>query len=142
MAHDPQKKAGVLADWAKGNCSYDSLATKYSVSKSTVKNWVEESKSAQNCTEIEPKLNRFMEALESFGVATMEMLTAQAELLSEKDYLRNKDTGDVIKHTEAIHTGLQRFVQLFRSVQPAQDYDALPASTDDALVPELVEEDR
>jgi hypothetical protein len=142
MAHDPQKKADVITDWVRGDHTYETLAKKHKVARSTVQTWVEEFKSVENRADIEPKFNRFMEALENFGVATMDMLTAQAELLSDKDYLRNKDTGDVIKHTEAIHTGLQRFVQLFRSVQPAQDYDALPASTDDALVPELVEEDR
>ena len=141
MAHDPQKKADVITDWLRGKDSYSTLSRRHGVPKTTIQEWIEAFQTDQNRSIVEPKFNRFMEALENFGVATMDMLTAQAELLSDKNYLINKDTSDVIKHTEAIHTGLQRFVQLFRSVQPTQDYDALPASTDDALVPELVEED-
>lgn len=142
MAVDPKKKAKVLAEWAKGGISERDLAAKHKVSKSTVDRWIGETKKGQNGAEVNPKVNRYMETLERFGCAAMEMNISHAELLTDQNYVRNQKPEDIIALSKHINAVVERFIQLHRPVPTANDYAALPsASGGEALVPELVEED-
>lgn len=54
----------------------------------------------------------FMAEFVRAGCAIMRMLTAQAELLADHEYLRQQTTKDVIAHTEALHSRLERLIRL------------------------------
>lgn len=141
MAHDPKKKAAVLADWAKGDCSYDSLAKKHKVAKTTIIGWVGESKNDQNRPGIEPKVSRYTTALEKFAESAMTMLTVQSELLSNPDYIRNRGTDEIVQHSSFIIGRLERFIQLHSSIEAPQQYEALPGGHSEVLVPEVLDEE-
>jgi len=141
MAHDPKLKAKVLKEWAVGDTTVRELEAKHGVPSSTIQEWID--KTGQNRTQDSPKLNRYMEALEEFGVATMKMLTAQAELYSDHNYLIKQSADDQIKQRESLLTGLERFIRLHRPLPTAGGYDALPerAGPGTVVIPELVDED-
>lgn len=140
---DPKLRAKVLKDWATGRYSLSDLQEKHGVLKGTISNWVNGTGSRQIKTPNEsdnPKFNRYMEALEKFGVATMEMLTSQAELLADPEYIRKRDTKEIIEHTKFISIGLERFIQLHRPLSvSAGNVSALPEHSE-TVIPELVEE--
>jgi transposase-like protein len=141
MAHDPKLKAKVLKEWALGKSTIRELEAKHGVPNSTIQEWIDET--GQNRADLSPKLNRYMESLEEFGCAAMKMLTSQAELYGEKEFLRVQPADDVIKQRESIMSQLERFVRLHRPVPNPGGHDALPERTvpGPVVIPELVEED-
>ena len=144
MAHDPKLKAKVLKEWATGQFGEKQLADKYGIGVGTVHRWInpktEQSGKAEK-PKPSPKLDRYISSLERFGCATMDMLTAQAELLADKDYIRNKKTEEVIAHTKSIVTSLERFIQIHRPLSAPEGYDALSARAEsEVVIPEVVDE--
>ncbi len=140
---DPKVKARVMGAWATGKYTMGQLSEKYGVHKATISNWVGEANGRRKNPKIEsdnPRFNRYMEALEKFGVAVMEMMTSQAELLSDPEYIRKRDTNEIIAHSRFISIGLERFIQLHRPISTAAgDVPALPEHSE-TVIPELVEE--
>lgn len=138
MAADPKVKAKAVADLLAGK-NLDDIAKKYKVAASTVKRWAGELK--QDKSDSHPgtqrKLNAFKDAVERFAVATLDMLTAQAELLADKDYIRNRTTDDVVQHTRFLSERLVEHIKLDRALQPAGP--ALPEPSG-AITPEIVED--
>jgi hypothetical protein len=135
------KKAKFLKDWATGKWTERELQERHKVSKSTCGRWLKEVRSGP--VNDHPKLNRYMDSLERFSVAAMDMLTSHAELWSDKDYLRNQTADDAIKQRESIMSQLERFIRLHRPLPVASESHSLPerSGSRDAIVPELVEED-
>lgn len=134
----PKVKAKAIADIYAGKTIAE-VAKKNKVAESTVKRWLGELKKAKSGTEpgIERKVNVFFEKLEAFAVATMDMLTAQAELLADHEYLRKQDTNDIIQHSRFIHERLVKHIELDRALHAASP--ELPERTE-AITPEIVED--
>lgn len=109
--HDAVTKAKTIIDLSNG-LSIGDAARRNNVPKGTVQDWHEELKRNGTASGLEAKQNNFQEALERFGLATMRMLEAQAELLSDPAYISTRTTDDLIKHTEFINRGLHGYIRL------------------------------
>jgi len=116
--YPPEKKAKVVFDLLQG-MGIREAAEKHGVAKSTVGDWALEIRGQENMTPPEYRRSRYEQALEGFAVAALEMLKCQAELLSNPDYIRSKETDDVVKHTEFVQNQLYRFIEQQRAL-PAQ----------------------
>lgn len=91
------------------------IAKHYGVSQSTVTRINRELKDlGKQATGTDIRQAKFAEALEQFGIAALKMLEAQAELLSDPEYIKTRDTRDVIEHSRFIQNGLIKFIELQR----------------------------
>lgn len=133
MAHTPETKAAAQVDLAKGE-TIRSVATKYKISSHTAKQWADEMKACPNQSPVtvDARKDRYESALLNFAEAALGMLTAQAELLSEKEYIRNSKTEDVLKHTEFLADRLKSFIRL---TQGLPERDSRPTGAERAPEP-------
>lgn len=137
MAHDPKIKAAAVMLFAigQGITEVSNALKSKKVAKSTVQGWHKEWEEQSSESTFEIKQRKFAESIADFGIAAMEMLKSQAELLSDPAYLKTIGTEDAIKHTEFIRESLF-------SVNSTASYvekSALPERSD-AIEPEVVEE--
>lgn len=80
------------------------------------------------------KRDRFIQSVENFGVAYMDMLRSQAELLSDVAYISKQATTDVIAHSEFVSRSFERVVRLQRAVSTPEGAAALPERVEAELV--------
>lgn len=121
-ARSPAQRAKAELELTAGT-SIGEVARKYGIPRPTVQTWYKALKKGEQKTDFEIKRDAFIEAYAAFGVATMEMLTAQARLLKDPDYLSKKSTDDVLKHTQFIRDTFARFEARH---SPVVGRDALP----------------
>lgn len=138
---DQKVKAAAIADLVAG-MTYVQVAKKYGLGVRCVERWwaqlTKKGKKPGTNTRV---LNAYHRALEKFALAALDMLTAQAELLSSPDYIRNKETAEIVTHTKFIHDRLVRHIELERALQQSSsDAVAQPALEQGAIEPEIVEE--
>lgn len=119
MAIDPKKKAQVVLDLA-GGMSIRDAAKRHKVATGTVSKWSKEMQDESGVmlaeAKIEAKATAFERAVEKFGVATMDMLKAQADLLADPSYLSKQKTGDIVVHTKFVADYLSGFMRLQASL--------------------------
>lgn len=123
----PEKQLGIINAMLDGK-SIRETAKEFSVSASTVESiWYQIKQGGT--TSFEAKRSAFMTAVENFGTATMKMLTAQAEMLSDPSYTANKTTEHVIAHSAFVRDSFERIVRLQSAVTARLDA-ALPETTE------------
>lgn len=143
MAHSPQVKAAAQADLLAGK-TIRQVSKNRKIPSATVADWDKELKTGQNravtATTIEVRRSKYETALEKFAVAVFDMLSSQAELMTNQDYIRNKATSDIVQHTEFLAGRLLAFAEMHRSLQnPGVGASQGPAPTAEP-VPALAEE--
>lgn len=138
MAHEPECKAAAVADLA-GGMTTTKVAKKHKVPIATVVRWHSEMSTNGSIVPSEARRERFETALLNFFEATMGMLTAQAELLSDEEYIRKQPADDIIRHTEFISSQSSRFVELARGVPGSGA--AVARAAQPAALPDVVEPD-
>lgn len=139
---DPKIKAKAVNELVAGS-SYSQVAKKYKLNQRTVERWWSDlngdgKKRAKAPSE--RKVNAYHAALEKFALAALKMLEAQAELLADKEYIRNRETSDVIRHTEFLANRLIKHIELNEALRNAQSVAALPEGAQQAIEPEIMEE--
>lgn len=120
--HSPQTKAAAVTDLLLG-MSTNEVAKKYKVAKSTVGVWLVELKESEGRTPLETKQTLFEASLERFAVATMDMLAAQAALLTDHEYLRKQAVGDVIEFSGFVADRLNSIIKI---TQPTPEQRGTP----------------
>lgn len=130
------EKAAAVVDLVAG-MSLGEVARKHGIPRATIQGWANELKSESGKSDFEIKKDAFLEAYAEFGIATMRMLEAQAQMLSDFEFVRGKPTTDVVKHTEFIRDTFAGF----QRKHGAPGADALPerAAGDEAIEPEIVD---
>lgn len=89
----------------------------------------------------QPVVNRYISALERLVCASMEMVASQAELLADKDYVRNKSADDIVKHGEFIQRQLKWVLEFEQKrVSGAASGSAALPERSETVVCEIVDE--
>lgn len=135
---DPVKKAKIIIALAEGTESRKQIAKRFGVSASLVDSYAAEMKEETGKSSIDALQDRVLAEIATFMCTIMGALTAQAQLLSDIDFLRNrcnseKGTSDVIAHTRALTNELERVVRLQRAGH-ASERDALPERVEAEIV--------
>ena len=125
MAHDLKTKAAAFVLFSTGLTISQVTAT-LKVAKATVNDWHKEWQAETGGSTTEVRTRRFHDAFENFGIATMRMLTAQADLLSDPAYIKSIGTKDAITHTEFIRNSLTNL----NSASSIAGASALPERTE------------
>jgi hypothetical protein len=121
MAHSPEKKAKAVSDVLAGG-TYEDVAEKHKVAKSTLAKWVTEigtksEHSEKPAKSTDARRERFNAALEKFLESTLVMLQAWADTCSDPDFITENPSG---AH-ELGKTVLDRADRLVRIVSDGDD---------------------
>lgn len=133
-AEDRAERDAKITIMLVQGATWDSIASTVGTSKSVVNDVANRLKKLgydiQGAAE---KRDRFIKSVEDMGVAYMEMLRAQAELLSDTNYISKAATSDVIAHSEFVSRSFERVIRLQRATS-AHHADALPERVEAELV--------
>lgn len=139
MAVTPKKRAAAVIDLIEGG-SVREVANKHAIAQSTVGDWaaiINQLKKAGS--DNERKEAAFHEELKKAAAATMRAVTTLAELLCDREYIRNLKTDELVVRFELVTNRVSRLIESERAFA-GLGRSALQESNE-PITPELVDED-
>ena len=141
VPRDPVTKARILVALAEGSETYSAIARRFGVSSSVVAIYAKELKEKQGIDSIEARRERVLIGIENFICDVLSALAAQAQLLGDIDFLRKQmstteGTKDVMAHTRALTSEIERITLLQQTGAASAGPDALPERVEAEIVDE------
>lgn len=136
---DADTKAAAIAECIAGG-SYRSVAQKYGISRSSLQEWVKKARNEYG--EVITNSDRAFKKAEQTNVAIHELaqkvlnaLGAQADLLADKEFIRERPLAEIERHTRYVDETVWRYIEFAKQASKAGKPELPESGYEEAAVP-------